>query len=79
MAAHDQGAVGGRGGESGLEKGALLPGASLLVGLARHAWHGSRHRHDEPPAGGDAPPVVAEDAILPATARPDPGGRQRWI
>ena len=64
-----QGAAGGRRGGSGVEEGALLPGAALLAGLAGHARHLHRHRGDEPPAGRDPAPVVAEDAVLPAAAR----------
>lgn len=77
VAAHDPGGAGGRGGDARLEEGALLPGPALLAGLARHARHGRRHRDDEPAAGGDAPPLVAEDAVLPAAARLEPRGRGR--
>lgn len=64
---------------SGLEEGAVLPGAVVLAGLVSHARHRHRHYNHEPTTGCNAAEVVAEVPVLPGGARADPGEAGRGV
>ena len=74
VAAPEQGGAGGRSRRPVVEEAALLPGATVLDGLARHPGHLHRHHSDESPARGHSAAVVAEVSVPPAAAQHGGGG-----